>query len=210
MYQFLRAMRCLKKPKEAHWPLLLRRCTPRAPYLPPFDAPLRRHLRLTSSFSCKRPLSSTSLRYLKELFFLVNYFSLAPGKPRSVGHHHRRPKVGILPCIQVHRSWEMRRPLSLPPRLHSIYRDRAGIRRPGWRILASDIFDIMGTPVLFVPMISYVFSDTMMRKKGSCVCHGSYKMARRSRKGRRADGICPPPRTTDVYQRGRGTQYYCV
>jgi hypothetical protein len=51
----------------------------------------------------------------------------------------------------------------------------------------------MGTPVLFVPMMSYVISDTMMRKKGSCVCRGSYKMARRSRKGRRADGICPPP-----------------
>ena len=64
-------------------------------------------------------------------------------------------------------------PFSPPRRLHSIHRDRAGIRRPGWRILASDIFDIMGTPVLFVPMISYVFSDTMMRKKGSCVCHGS-------------------------------------
>ena len=121
LYQFLRAMRCLKKPKEAHRPLLLRRCTPRAPYLPPFDAPLRRHLRLTSSFSCKRALSSISLRYLKELFFLVNYFSLAPGKPRSVGHHHRRPKVGILPCIQVHRSWEMRRPLSLPPAVYTRY-----------------------------------------------------------------------------------------
>ncbi len=53
----------------------------------------------------------------------------------------------------------------------------------------------------------------MMRKKGSCLCHGSYKMARRSRTGRRADGICPPW-TTDVYQHSRGMQYaiyiYCV